>query len=90
MIKIWGKTLNKNKMVLSHTVQMNEVFSEQVVLDGIYSICIKFDIPRPIVLNKHIKDINNFLIVKFLPDDFIEKVDFDKFEVDIFIEKNNS
>ncbi len=90
MIKIWGKTLKKNKIVLNHTVEIYEDFSEQAVLDGIYTICLKFDIPRPIMLNKHLRDIKNFLIVKFLADDFIEKVDFDKFEIDIFIVKKNS
>lgn len=90
MIKIWGKTLKKNKMVRSHTVEVDSVFDEQVAMDGINDICIEFDIPRPIVLNKHIKDINEFLMVRFLPDDFIEKVDFDKFEVEIFIEKKES
>ena len=90
MIKIWGRTLKKHKIVKSHTVESDATFSEQEALDGINDICVEFDIPRPIVLNKHIKDINEFLMVRFLPDDFIEKVDFDKFEVEIFIEKKES
>jgi hypothetical protein len=87
MIKIWGKTIKKNKITKSHTVEHYGVFSEDVVMDGIYSICVKFDMPRPIVLNKHSRDINEFLMVKFFPEDFIEKVDFDRFEIEIFIEK---
>ena len=89
MIKIWGKALKKNKIVKNHTVEFYQNFNEQVVLDGIYSICLEFDIPRPIILNKHKKDINEFLMVRFLPDDFIEKVDFDKLDIEIFIEKKN-
>ena len=89
MIKIWGKTLKKNKIILNHTVEIMDSFSEDVVLDGIYSICTEFDMPRPIVLKKHLRDIREFLFVKFLPDDFIEKVYFDKFEVEIFIEKKD-
>jgi hypothetical protein len=87
MLKIWGKTLKKNKIILSHTVEYDVIFSEDAVMDGINEICVEFDIPRPIVLNKHIKDIREFLIVRFLPDDFIESVSFDKMEVEIFIEK---
>lgn len=89
MIKVWGKTLKRNKIIQSHTAEIRETFSEDAVLSGIYSICVKFDMPRPIVLNKHLRDIREFLIVKFIPDDFIEKVYFDKFEVEIFIEKKN-
>ena len=87
MLKIWGKTLKKNKIISSHTVEYDVIFSEDAVMDGINEICVEFDIPRPIVLNKHLKDIGEFLIVRFLPDDFIESVNFDKMEVEIFIEK---
>jgi len=89
MIKIWGKTLKKEKIILSHTVELYEVTDMEDLLDGVYDICIKFDMPRPIVLNKHLNDIKKFLTVRFLPDDFIEKVDFDKFEINIFIEKKD-
>jgi hypothetical protein len=87
MIKIWGKTIKKNKIKKSHTAEYYDIFNEDIVMDGIHSICMEFDIPRPIILNKHSRDINEFLMVKFLPEDFIEKVDFDRFEVEIFIEK---
>jgi hypothetical protein len=70
-------------------VEVQELFSEEAVMSGIHSICVEFDMPRPIVLNKHLRDIREFLVVKFLPDDFIEKVYFEKFEVEIFIEKKN-
>ena len=87
MVKVWGKTLKKNRIIQNHTAEVNEIFSKEAVLDGIYSICVELDMPRPIVLNKHLRDISDFLNVKFLPDDFIEKVNFDRFEVEIFIEK---
>ncbi len=87
MIKIWGRTIKKNKIIKSHTVEYYGTFTEDIVMDGIYSICLEFDIPRPIVLNKHERDISNFLMVKFFADDFIEKVDFDRLEVNVFIEK---
>lgn len=90
MIKIWGKILRNNKIIKNHMIEINDDFSENSVFDGVYEICIKFDIPRPIVLNKHIKDMNKFLIMRFFPDDFIEKVDFDKFDIEIFVEKKNN
>ncbi len=87
MIKIWGKTIKKNKIKKSHTVEHYGRFSEDVVMDGINTICVEFDIPRPIMLNKHTRDINDFLMVKFFAEDFIEEVDFDRLEVNVFIEK---
>lgn len=87
MIKIWGKTIRKNKIIKNYMVQFDDVFSEDLIFDGLYEICIKFDIPRPIVLNKHIKDMNNFLLMRFFPEDFIEKVDFEKFDIEIFVKE---
>ena len=46
------------------------------------------DLSRPVILNSHIKDFQRFSRVTFKPSDFIESVDFDKFEIEIFSLKN--
>ena len=84
MIKVWGKTKINNKIIKDCIVKFDEDFSEESILESVYKICIKFDIPRPIILDKHKKDMHEFLLMQFLPDDFIEEVDFDKFEIEIF------
>ena len=68
-------------------VEKPDIFSESSVLDCVDVICEKFDIERPIVLNKHRNDMREFALMRFFPEDFMEKVDFDKFEVEIFVEK---
>ncbi len=87
MIKIWGKTLKKNKIMKSHMVQKDGILTESVVFDCVDTICKEFDIARPIMLDKHRKDMHEFFLMRFFPDDFIEKVDFEKFEIEIYIEK---
>ena len=41
-------------------------------------ICEHFDSPTPIVMAKHIKDYILFNNTQFLPEDFVERVFFDK------------
>ena len=87
MIKVWGKVLKRNKIIHNHTIETYGEFSENTVLECLYQICLKLDLPRPIILNKHTKDLNNFLFMRFFPDDFIEPVHFDKMDVHVIIEK---
>ena len=63
------------------------VFDEDLIFDCIDDICKKFDIAHPVVLDKHKNDMNDFFMMRFFPDDFIEKVDFDKFEIEVYVEK---
>ena len=46
------------------------------------SICEKLDIATPIILNKHIYHYVAFKNTTFLPVDFPESVDFDKFVIE--------
>ncbi|MCK5129491.1 MAG: hypothetical protein KAQ68_06555 [Clostridiales bacterium] len=90
MLKIWGKTIKKNKIIRSHMIQLDTNFTEDTVFCGVDTICEHFDIPRPIVLNKHKRDLNEFFLMRFLSEDFIEKVHFDKFEIEVYLEKKKN
>ncbi len=62
--------------------------SVTLYLDTLTDICYELDIEYPVVLNKHKLDMVNFNLVKFLPQDFMDKVNFDRLEIEIFIEKD--
>jgi hypothetical protein len=65
-------------------VQEDKDFSAALV-----SICNRFDISKPIVCEKHVKELNLFHRTLFYPDDFVESVDFDTLEVEIIDIKKN-
>ena len=46
--------------------------------DYVREICEKLDCPTPVVLKSHIFSYAKYNTVKFVPSDFVEKVDFDK------------
>ncbi|MEL7610104.1 MAG: hypothetical protein AAGU74_11450 [Bacillota bacterium] len=46
-----------------------------------------FDLSRPVMLSKHLKELEQFGRTVFKPADFMESVDFDRFEIEIVPEK---
>ncbi|MDR0840261.1 MAG: hypothetical protein LBN26_02595 [Christensenellaceae bacterium] len=49
--------------------------------------CHALDLARPVILRKHLHDISAFSRVVFKPDDFMEQVVFDRFEIEILFDK---
>jgi len=88
MIKIWGSIIRKNKISASHMVQIDAEPEIKIYMSAIRDICEQLDLEMPIILSKHKNDIEAFSLVRFLPSDFIEKVDFQRFEIEIFIDKD--
>lgn len=46
-----------------------------------------FDLSRPVMLSKHFKELEQFGRTVFKQNDFMESVDFDRFEIEIIPEK---
>lgn len=50
--------------------------------DALEKACHDLDVPRPMLLPRHERDWEEFSQVRFLPDHFVESVDFDRMEVE--------
>ena len=85
MLKFWLKLYSDGRLVGDAVCDCCESFpSEAVLLDGLKNCCYQLDIPNPIVLKKHVKDICEYSLTRFMPSDFPESVDFEKADVNIF------
>ncbi len=87
-MKIWAKIIQGERITQSTLYQVQGVFDLSKLTHYLTDICLSFDIPRPIILNKHYRQFNNFNYTFFKPDDFVESVDFDKFIIEIAQSKN--
>lgn len=88
MIRLWGKIYKKNKMIKQYEYTCNEDIAYQKQLTKcIVAICYKFDIQKPYWLNRNLKEYNRIKKTSFNQDNFIEKIDFDKFEIEVLDEK---
>ena len=85
MVKIWGKLLCDNKIVKDTTIEVDA--HSTTFFDMLKQLCAKLSIPTPVLLSKHVYDFNLFNICTFKPDDFVESVFFDRFELSHLVER---
>lgn len=64
-----------------------DVESWSGVLD---QLCKPLDLARPVMLEKHVRELDRFGRTAFLPNDFMESVSFDRFELELFPEKKKN
>ena len=78
MIRIWANINRDGKIVKDFVYenQKNMVYSQ--FIDHLIDICYALDAPTPILIKQHIFSYAKYNVVKFLPSDFAETVDFDK------------
>ena len=53
----------------------------------LHELCQALDLSRPVVLEKHIRELDQFSHTIFRQSDFMEPIPFDRFEIEIFPEK---
>lgn len=86
-MKIWAALRNNDKILddkvltFSSNIDWEEIVGE---------ICREFDLSRPLILKKHINDLDEFRHTVFTADDFMEPVSFKKMSIEMFPEKKNS
>lgn len=92
MFRLWGKVYKNNK-IIQDTVFENDdisITTEKKVSQGLYEICMQFDLQNPIWLKSNYKDLKQFRRTTFRKDHFIEQIDFDFLEIEIIEEDKNN
>jgi len=79
MVRIWARVMKDDKIVKQMVFEDYAPFDEQKFYDYVAEISTSLDIATPIILSKHIYHYMTFNNAVFLPNDFPENVDFDKF-----------
>ncbi len=81
-MKLWAKTIKEEKLlknlVMENKLPLNLDNYESFLME----ICNKMDISTPVTLPTHYKYLDCFNIVKYLPRDFVDRVDFDFFTIE--------
>ena len=81
MIKIWGKILVDGKIIKQISLDVDA--HSTTFFDMLKNFCQQLNIPTPVLLDKHVYDFNVFHLCTFKPDDFVETVLFDRFELSL-------
>ena len=75
-MKVWGKIRLGGRIIKDAVAEAGD-FGAAVV-----AVCEKFDLSKPVMLEKHKNEIRLFNLTVFLPEDFIEPVSFDSLEIE--------
>lgn len=88
-MKIWAKVLTQHKIVADAVEEFP--IARPIDADGwrpvIGTLCKPLDLAVPVILAKHVNDLQRFNRTVFSASDFMETVAFDRFEIEIFPEK---
>ncbi len=86
-MKFWIRLYKDGKILNDAVCDVDIKKSPKEMLeDSLKECCYQLDIPNPMIMKKHIADIKNYWLTRFLPDDFPESVDFERAEINIFDE----
>ena len=87
MFRLWGKILKDNRLIKDTVITDDTDNSRtQKILGALESICIQFDLSKPIWLEMNISEFKMRGKTRFYPDSFIESIDFDYLEIQILEE----
>lgn len=78
---LWAKTIKDGKLIKDVLSEIEE-FDVYSLTEYLKEICYRLDIETPIILSKHYRNINQYNIVKFTSDDFVDYIDFDSLVVE--------
>ena len=74
---IWAKTMLKEKIKNDYTLKLEE-FDIDKLYDYLKEICYNLKIETPLILPKHKNHLLEFGTTKFVKEDFIDYINFDK------------
>ncbi|KRQ87949.1 hypothetical protein ABG79_00114 [Caloramator mitchellensis] len=82
MLRLWGKIIKNNRLIKHDEVTIAENIEYQEQLKKcITELCYRLDIQKPYWLPHNLDEYNNIRKTSFNQDNFIEEIDFDKFEI---------
>lgn len=88
MIRLWGKIIKNNRIVSHSEYTCNDNIEYQAQLKKcIKELCYKLDLQKPYWLPKNLDEYNKFKKTSFIQDNFIEKIKFDRFEIEVLEER---
>ena len=78
MVRIWAKVVKDDKILRQYMFETEGVTDYSLFFDYLEDICSHLDVSTPVLLKTHLFNYAKYNTVKFIKDDFVEKIDFDK------------
>ena len=91
-MKIWGIIKKNQKIIQNHVLDWEQEIprTEIIWLRVLDELCQELALSRPILMEKHMRELQQFSRTVFYPADFMEEISFDRFEIELFDQKKKS
>ncbi len=87
MFRLWARIFKDNHMLQDTCIADSSADTRtHKVFRALDEICLRFDLSRPIWLDKSISDFKRHGKVRFTQDNFVESIDFDYLEIHVIEE----
>lgn len=89
MIKLWGKIILDNKIKNQHVevCDDSDIEYQDQLKSCILKLCYHFDMEKPYWLERNLKEYNKLKRTSFTQDNFVDMIQFDRFEIEVIEEK---
>lgn len=87
MFRLWARTFKDNHMLQDACISDAGADTRtHKIFRALDEVCVRFDLPRPIWLDKTISDFKRHDKVRFTQDNFVEEIAFDYLEIQVIEE----
>ena len=87
MFRLWARIFKDNHMLQDTCIADSSADTRtHKVFRALDEICLRFDLSRPIWLDKSISDFKRHGKVRFTQDNFVESIEFDYLEIHVIEE----
>ena len=78
MVRIWAKVIKDEKIIKQYVFETEGTTDYSLFFDYLEDICSHLDIATPVLIKTHLFNYAKYNTVKFIKDDFVETINFDK------------
>lgn len=84
-MRIWAMTRNDHRIVEQYEYETADLreWTENDAQEMLSQVCEALDLERPILLSKHVQQLNRYHKAIFGQSDFVDRISFDQMEVEV-------
>lgn len=88
-MKIWATIRNDHRITQQYEcdISVNNIWTEDELQSALIVVCEALDLERPIILAKHVQQLNDYAKTSFVQVDFLDTIAFDAFDIELLDSK---
>lgn len=91
-MQLWGKIIKHDRIQKQDEVDydLQSDWTEESLQEALVVLSRQMDLSRPVILRKHVEQMNRYGKTSFYQEDFVEPIYFKRLDIEWLGERNNS